>query len=238
MLLRYLVAEALKLRRSLVLLLCGAAPACVVAMGVLVALDRKAAVPLGQFWMSSAAFWAFAMLPLAVTALSVLLAQMEHGPRTWDHLLTLPGARPRLYLAKALILMALVAAMSALLGLLILAAAPVVGAFHAVTGEVDAARLAGTLARMAAASTLVCMLQLWTALHFRSFVPPLVLGIAGTFAALAATGARQGIYFPWLMAVHMLAPEPAHQQTALLLGGAGGLAAMAAMLVHLHVREA
>lgn len=238
MLHRYLLAELLKLRRSLALMLCLAAPSCVVALNVLIALDSEKPADLDKFWVSGAAFWAFAMLPLTVTALSVLMAQMEHGPRTWDHLLTMPGARPRVYLAKALVMLALVSAMSALLFVLIVAAAPLVAALHPTTGRVDPALLGAILCKMVAAAALVCLLQLWVALYFRSFVPPLVFGIAGTFVAIAATGARQGAYFPWLMAVHMLSPDPPRQQTALLLGSAGGAVVLVAMLVHLNFREA
>ena len=238
MLHRYAIAEILKLRRSLALLLCAAAPACVVLMVVVAGLDREVPIPLDRFGLNAAAFWSFAMLPLSVTALSVLMAQMEHGPRSWDHLLTLPGARPRIYLAKGLVVLALVAAMEMLLFLLLVGAAPLVRALHATTGQLDAAALAGTLAKMYAASVLVCTLQLWTALRFKTFVPPLVLGIAGTFAAIAATGARQGAYFPWLMSVNVLAREPATQQLAMTLGGLGGLAMLALMLVHLSRREA
>lgn len=238
MLHRYLVTELLKLRRSLVLLLCLAAPACVVVLVTVIALDREGPVPLEMIGINASALWAFAMLPLSVTALSVLMAQMEHGQRTWDHLLTMPGARPRVYLAKASVMLGLVALMQLLLFLLILAAAPLITALHEVRGSLDAATLAATLAKMGVAASLVCMLQLWVALRFRSFVPPLVLGIGGTFAAIAATSARQGAYFPWLMSVNVLASEEATRQLAITLGGVGGLIALAAMLIHLSWREA
>lgn len=238
MLHRYLAAEILKLRRSLVLLLCLAAPSCVTIIMTLSALDKVGPVPLDMLQVNVAALWAFAMLPLSVTALSVLMAQMEHGPRTWDHVLTLPGARPRVYLAKALVTLALVAAMQALLWILTVAAIPLIATLHPVAGAFDKAELAWTLAKMGGAANLVCVLQLWVALHFRSFVPPLVFGIGGTFVAIAATSAQQGVYFPWLMAVNVLATEPTTGQFAMMLGGAGGLAALAAMLVHLSLREA
>lgn len=234
----WLLAEILKLRRSLALLLCVAAPSCVAILNTLIALDRDKPAVMTMFGIGAAAFWAFAMLPLAATALSVLMAQMEHGPRTWDHMLTLPGARPRLYLAKALTMLGLVAFMSLLLFLETLASARLVEAVHPVVGALDATQLAATLAKMTAAAGLLCMLQLWVALHFRSFVPPLVFGIGGTFVAVAATSARQGVYFPWLLAVNVLATEPARQALALQLGALGGLLAMAGMLVHLHRREA
>jgi hypothetical protein len=239
MLHRYIVAEVLKLRRSLVLLLCLAAPSCVAVLTTLITLRVERAPDLHQFAMGTPGIWAFAMLPLAITALSVLLAQMEHGPRTWHHVLTLPGARPNVYLAKGLVMLALIAGMSMLLWVQILLSGAIVGALRSdTTGTIDAAALAWLLAKMAAATTLVAMLQLWVALRFRSFVPPLVFGIAGTFAAIVATSAEEGIYFPWLMAVNVLTLEPGRQETALLLGGVGGLAVLGVMLAHLSWREA
>jgi ABC-2 type transport system permease protein len=234
----YLIAELLKLKRSLALLLCVAAPCCVVILNALIALDRKGPVQLPMFGIGAAAFWAFAMLPLAVTALSVLMAQMEHGPRTWDHMLTMPGARTRIFLAKALTMLGLVTAMSLLLFVSVLASGWMVSKLHAVDGAFDPLTLAFTLAKMNAAAALVCMLQLWVALRFRSFVPPLVFGIGGTFVAVAATSARQGAYFPWLMAVNVLSTEPARQQLAMTLGALGGLVALVAMLAHMRLREA
>ena len=236
MLHRYLVTELLKLRRSLALLLCVAAPGCVAILNLLIALQREGPAPLPMFGLSAAALWAFAMLPLTVTALSVLIAQVEHGPWTWDHLLTLPGARPRVYLAKAIVMMGLVAAMSALLLALVVISAPLVGRLHEVEGALGEWALAASFGRMTIAAFLLCMLQLWVALSFRSFVPPLVFGIAGTFVAVVATGAQQGAYFPWLMAVNVLSEDPARPQLAILLGGLGGLAALLMMLAHLSRR--
>jgi ABC-2 type transport system permease protein len=239
MLHRYIIAEILKLRRSLVLLLCLAAPTCVVVLTTLVALRSERPTELDKFAMGSPAMWAFAMLPLAITALSVLMAQMEHSPRTWFHLLTMPGARPRVFLAKALVMLALIAAMSVLIWGELLVGGQVIAELRKdASGTIDPAVLAILLAKMGAATTLVAMIQLWVALAFRSFVPPLVLGIAGTFAAIAATSAEEGVYFPWLMAVNMLTIEPGRQLTALLLGGGGGLLVLVLMLVHLSRREA
>jgi len=166
------------------------------------------------------------------------MAQMEHGPKTWDHFLALPGARRWLFPAKALTMLFLVAAMTGWLYLLLLLGAWFVGLIHPVTGVLDTAALRLTLSKMAAASVLMCVIQLWTALRFRSFVPPLVLGIVGTFVAVAAASAREGAYFPWLMPLHILSTEAAMQQMALWIGAFGGLVAMAIMLTDLSRREA
>ena len=236
--LAYLTAEMMKLKRSLALLLCVSAPIFVMVICVLIGLHSHKPMPLERYGMTGAAFWAFAMLPMTVTALSVLIAQIEHGPRTWDHLLALPGARPWLFLAKAIVMLALVAAMSLWLFGLLVAGAEFAGRVHAVTGVLDLEVLRATLAKMAAASVLMCVIQLWTALRFRSFVPPLVLGIVGTFIAVAAASAREGAYFPWLMPLHILSTDLAMQRMALMIGAAGGIGAMLAMLFDLSRREA
>jgi lantibiotic transport system permease protein len=235
---RYLIVEVLKLRRSLALLLCVAAPTCVALLNLLFALESERTPALMGYAMGISSLWSFAMLPLAITALSVLMAQMEHGPRSWLHLLTLPGARPHLYLAKALTMLVLIAGMSALLWVETLLTSWLIGALRTdVRDAVSPLWLGTTLARMAAASILVAMLQLWVALRFKSFVPPLIFGISGTFAGLVATSAKKGVFFPWLMAFNTLMPSE-RQSTALMLGSTVGLAAMVAMLAHLSWREA
>lgn len=236
--LRFLFAEFLKLRRSLALLLVLTAPLFVAIICVLIGLHGDQPMPLERYSMTGAAFWAFAMMPMSVTALSVLMAQMEHGPRTWDHFLALPGARRWLFPAKALTMLVLVAAMTVWLYVLLLSGAWFVEQLHPVSGLLDAAELRLTLMKMSAAGLLMCVIQLWTALRFRSFVPPLVLGISGTFISVAAASAREGAYFPWLMPLHVLSSEAAMQQMALWIGALGGLVAMAAMLADLSRREA
>lgn len=197
MIVRYLVTETLKLRRSLVLMLALTAPLLVVIMCVVIGLHSKAsAIPMRNYEMTGAAFWAFAMLPLSVTALSVLLSQMEHGARSWDHLLTLPGARPRIFLAKALVLFAIVSVMTGWMGFLLFGGAQFLGMVKSLDAPFEVSEIAGTLGRMLLASMLMIVLQLWVALRTRSFVPPLVLGIIGTFISVVAASAREGAYFP------------------------------------------
>lgn len=193
---RFLATELLKLRRSLVLLRCAGAPVLVMVICVLIGLKTNGSVPLDRYWHSGAAFWAFAMLPMTVTALAVLMAQMEHGPQTWNHILAIPGARRRIFLAKALVMLAMVMVMSVLLGVFLIGEGELVAVLKPVTSEVNRTALAATLAKMFPASWLMCLLQLWTALARRSFVPPLVLGIMGTFVSVAAAAAPEGGIFP------------------------------------------
>lgn len=206
-----ILSEFAKLRRSLVLLLCVAAPLMVAVLAAVMVTERKSPGEWAIFAASSAALWSYFMLPMTVTALTILLAQLEHGPRTWNHLLALPVARWRLYAAKAFMVVVLVAAMSAAL----LVALPVAGgaaeaiaAGQQLTGVYPWADTALLLATMFKGSLLLIAIQLWAALRFRSFVPPLVIGIGGTFVAVAATASDQGAYFPWLIPANALATNP------------------------------
>ena len=235
------LAELLKLRRSLALLLCAAAPTMVVLLAAVMLMEREDPAPWAMFEINLAALWSFFMLPMTVTALTVLTAQMEHGPRFWNHLLALPVPRWKLFAAKAAVVALLVAAMTAALVLLIPAAgyaAEALASGTQLTGAPDLESSAERLATMFAGSLLLMTIQLWVALHFRSFVPPLVVGIGGTFAAVVATGARKGAYFPWIIPTNVLSTDQELAARAINVGFWGGLALLLLMLVVMSRRQA
>lgn len=234
------LAECAKLRRSLVLLLCVSAPAMVALIGMLAVLRSPRTGSWAMFSIQASAIWAYFMLPMAVTALTVLAAQLEHGARSWNHLLALPLPRWRLFAAKAAVVVLLAAAMS--LGLFLAlplagATAEAIGGGRQLAGAYGWGDSAALLGRMFLSALLLIAIQLWAALRFRSFVPPLVLGIAGTFVGVAATGSEYGIWFPWLIPTNALASDPVRAEIALAVGGLGGLAALALMLADLSRRE-
>lgn len=235
-----LLVELRKLKGSLVGLLSLAAPSMVAGLLTLILLRR----PNGD-WKEvlegSTGLWSFFMLPLSTAALSALLAQIEHGPRAWDHMLALPVGRWRLFAAKGVVLMLVLAFMSGLLALEIPAAMALLHAIapHKVpAGPFPWAMEMSLLWRMWAASLFMGMIQLWVALRFRSFVPPLVLGIGGAFVAVMASGAKEGIYLPWLMPLNVMVGDAANQAMALKLGVTGGAVIFLLMLLHLSRREA
>lgn len=232
--------EAAKLKRSLALLLCAAAPACVAVLCFLTVMRRKTPWSWEMLITNGEVLWGYFMLPMSVTALAVLVAQTEHGPRAWNHLLALPIRRWRVYLAKTLVVLGLTASMSVALFILLYAAgllAEQIKPGVQLTGPMPLAESARVIATMYAGALLVTVVQLWAALRLRSFVAPLVLGIAGTFAAVAATSAEEGVFFPWLIPVNALAADPQRAALALSIGLFGGMAALAAMLLHLGRHE-
>lgn len=237
---RVLIVELRKLNRSLAAALAVAAPGLIAVFTFFNTLQIGTAQPWDMWMVSATGIWAFFMLPMSVTALTALVAHMEHGPRTWDHLRALPLPRWTIYAAKALSAFLVLALMSIGVFVLTWAAvklAVVLKPVLAPTGVFDASAYLTTLGRMYLAATLVVVIQLWIALRWSSFVPGLVVGIGGTFFAVVATSARVGVFLPWQMPVNMLATEGWRMQTALGLGFGGGLILLVLMLWHLSRRE-
>ena len=235
-----LAVEAYKLRRSLALLLAAIAPLLIVVFLFFNMLRLGKAMPWAMSLQSSAAIWAFFMLPMSVTALTALVAHTEHGPRSWDHLRALPLPRWYLYAAKAVCVLGVVAAMSVLLALLTMLAVEAAGWLKpavAATGTPDVAGYLTLLGRIFLAAWLLVAVQLWIALRYASFVPALATGIGGTFFAVVATSAKIGAVLPWQIPVNQLASDPARAQLALALGCFGGCAMFAVMLWQLSRRE-
>tara|TARA_R110000787_G_scaffold72147_5_gene160964 strand:+ start:2507 stop:3232 length:726 start_codon:yes stop_codon:yes gene_type:complete len=235
-----LSVELRKLNRSLALLLALAAPSLIGIFIFFNMMRGDTPQPWAMWLGSSTGIWAFFMLPMSVTALTALVAHMEHGPRSWDHLRSLPVPRWHLYAAKAICVLCLVAVMSLLnLGLTVAAvsAAASIKPMLTPTGDPELAASLMLLGKVWLASLLMVALQFWTALRFASFVPALILGIGGTFFAVVATVARAGVFFPWQMPVNMLATEAWRVTTALGLGGGLGLVVLTLAVAHLARRE-
>lgn len=236
-----LSVEIRKLNRSLAVLLAVAAPSLIAIFAFFNLMRGETGQPWEMWMVSSTGVWAFFMLPMSVTALTALVAHMEHGPKSWDHLRALPFPRWRLYAAKAIVVLAVVAVMSAATllltwGALTLAATMTPGLTP--TGPLDIGVHAATMGKVFLAAILMVAIQLWTALRFASFVPALVLGIGGTFFSVVATSAKAGVFFPWQMPVNMLiSTESWRVDTALGLGCGLGLAVMALGVAHLARRE-
>jgi ABC-2 type transport system permease protein len=235
-----LIVEAIKLNRSLALALTLIAPALIGVYTLFNAMRLDEPREWGMWLAGNAFIWASFMLPMSVTALSALTAQMEHSPNSWDHLRSLPIPRWTIYAAKAVLLIVLVGLMSMAVPAAIAGALVIAGWVNpqsSPTGSVDVVAIASLYGRVAIASLLVAALQFWTAIRYASFVPALVLGIGGTFFALVAHSAEHGIYFPWLMPVHALAIDPTRFGPALALGGGLGAFALVLAVAHLAARD-
>lgn len=236
-----LSVEICKLNRSLAALLAVAAPSLIAIFTFFNLLRGKAPMPWEMWMVSGIGIWSYFMLPMSVTALTALVAHMEHGPKSWDHLRSLPLPRWRLYAAKAVMVLAVVAFMSAATLIMTWGAVMLATAIKPnlmPSGTLDIALYASTMGKVFLAAILMVAIQLWIALRFSSFVPALVVGIGGTFFSVVATSAKAGVFFPWQMPVNMLVSTQAWRvNTALGLGCGLGLVVLALAVAHLARRE-
>lgn len=231
--------ELFKLRGTLSPLLCVLAPALVAVVALLIALRQPQ-----QGWtpllINTLGLWCYFVLPMVVAALAALLAQIEHGPRAWDHLFALPISRSGVVLAKAAVLMILIGTMSMLLMVLCFVIGLLAGEVVAPVFTLDSfpwKKAAGMAGAAWAASTLMAVLQLWVALRFRSFVVPVALGLAGTFVVVAAMGAPESIVLPWAMPLGTISMPQGNPLAALAVGLLGGLLLAPLMATHLARRD-
>jgi len=238
MLATMLMLEFRKLRGTLALGLCIVAPALVAVVALAIALRQPSSWT--GLLTNTLGLWAYFVMPLTISALAALIAQVEHGPLMWDHLFALPISRARLVVAKALALMLLIGGMSALLvGLCFVlgALAHQIAPARGPSGAFPAAQAAAFALSTWAASALAAVLQLWVALVFRSFVAPVALGLAGTFLVVSAMGAPESLLLPWAMPLGTLGLPGGNPALALAAGFLGGLLLMPVMAAHLARRD-
>lgn len=248
-LLRALHAESLKLRGTLALWMCLIAPAVVVVLYVLqlsfARIPEHASRDPAQAWLqfsqSVLALWLFLMLPLFLTLQSALLAGLEHSEQQWKHLLALPVPRSVHYLAKLLMLAAMLAAAFGLLLLLIPVGAialmwlkPAFG----LGGGPDWSWLLAMAAKAYAASLLVVALQTWVAVRWRSFTVAVAVGMSATVAGfLIGQSERFGHWYPWTMPLQVMAGAGRYTGFVVVAGIVGGLLVAALGLVDFLRRE-
>lgn len=233
-LLRALDAERLKLRGTLAAWTCVIAPATVVLLYVLqMAFSRVPAsfsTTPAKAWMmysqSVLALWLFLMLPLLVTLQSALLAGLEHADHHWKHLLALPLPRGIHYLAKLLVLAAMVLAGFAVLllllppgGLALMVLKPAIG----LAGLPDVAWLLRSAALAFAASLLMVAIHTWVSIRWRSFTVAVSVGMGATVAGfLIGQSERFGHWYPWSMPMQVLAGDGKYADFVVAAGLLGG----------------
>jgi hypothetical protein len=238
--LRVLMAEVAKLKRSLVLLLVAAPPSMMAVMGAAVLISGNGPETWPQATMSGSAIWAYLLMPLTVTALTALVASLEHQSGGWTWTLAQPAPKALVFAAKAFVCVGLTALITAGIGLGIIAGAAVAGSVapqQALTGEIPVLQMVKLLGAMLIAGLLLIAIQFAAAHAFKSFAAPIIVGIGGTFVAVVATSSRAGLYFPWLLPVNLLSTDPGHVSQALYTGGIGGVVVFAAACIWLARRD-
>lgn len=223
---RAVQAEWIKLNRSLVLLLAAAPPVMMMMMTLGLIVNGNQPEDWLTIAMSGAGIWAYLLMPLTITALTALMASIEHSCGGWTWSLAQPVPKTIVFLAKASLTVVFLALISLGVGAGVILGA-LIGAQLApnavLNGTMPVLFMTSLLGKMVIAGLLVLGLQFTVSHAFRSFALPIVVGIGGTFVSVAATSWSMGVYFPWLMPVNMLASDPARAQQVLLTGGIGGV---------------
>ena len=220
------IAEWLKLRRSLIALLIFGIPAVVFTLLLAVLLSSNGPDQWNMLAMSGSAIWAYFLLPMTATALTALQAQIEHAPGAWSHALTTPDGKAKVFAAKAIVTVILMAVISGLIMTAILAGGLLASPWMSegpLEGALPITRLLSLMFWMWLSSFLLLAIQFAVSMAFASFAVPIVIGIGGTFIAVVATSAQAGIYFPWLLPVNILASDSDRAIQAMLTGSIGGL---------------
>ncbi|APE27082.1 ABC transporter permease [Aurantiacibacter gangjinensis] len=204
--------ELAKLRGSLALLFALVTPG-LTALLVLLALIAHRASPswasvIGQFIMP---LWAKFLLPMAVATFCTLVAQVEHRAKSWDHVLTQPFARWRIFLAKLVVVAATVAGMTVLVFVYAYGVAWAGGTILGIAprGDPQFADVARTAMRLLASASAIVAIQFWVAMRFANFVVPLAVGIAGTLVGLAVlmTGTDKAAWVPWVITLRSVGAQ-------------------------------
>lgn len=223
---RAIYAEALKLKRSLVLLLAAAPPLMLGLMILAMLLTGNGADSWDQLALSAAAIWAYLLMPLTVTALTALMASIEHGCAGWTWSLAQRVPKSIIFSAKALVTTCLMALISLGIGISVLTAGHIAGALDSsivLDGAPAYALMSTLLGKMWLASLLMTAIQFTIAHAASNFATPVIVGIGGVFVSVVATSSKYGVFFPWLLPVNMLASAPERAQQALLTGSIGGV---------------
>lgn len=241
--LKLLMVELLKIRRSLSLLMMILIPMMVVVLNVLVLVKRDGigaidAKQWGFYWMTTTAMWCYFMLPLYIALVTGLLNGQEHKNQSWRLMLTLPVSQTKLFLVKGLLAWLFVMGASAILAVGGMAGAGVLVVMGAsAQGAFDFAPLP-MLAKLAIGSLPVIAIQHAVSWRYQNLVLPLGLGVVATMGITQIGSSRSWMYYPWsynLMAVN--GADIARQQHALILAALTGAALFAVAAFVLGRRE-
>lgn len=241
-----LLAEALKLKRTLALWMCLIAPLVVVALYVLQTIfgpqPKNLPEPVTawqQFTLSCFALWSFLMLPLFVTLESALLAGLEHSEKQWKHLLALPVPRNVHYLAKWVALEVLVLLAMLVLILLIPLGGGLLSAlgYAGIAGYPSIESMLMLAANIFLAASLMIALHCFIAIRWKSFTVAVSIGMSATVMGfLIGQSAKFGPFFPWTMAMQALT-KTTHLELVLYVSCIGATVVTSLASWHFGKRE-
>lgn len=239
---RALTAEALKMRRTLALWLAIIGPLSVVALQVLVGLDRADMYvnseqnPWRYYAEGVLLLWTLLCLPLFITLETALVAGVEHNNNSWKKMFALPIPRWAVYGAKQVAGMGLMALSWVALFVSLMLGGGIIYLIRPDVMEgwaIPWRNFGGWIAIAYLSSWLLISIHTWVALRWKSFVVAVAVGIVMTVAAVVVINHELASFYPWTMPAlvatgfwegeAMLNLGREWPLTELLLGSLGGI---------------
>ena len=243
-LLRVLHTESLKMKRTIALKMVILAPVAVVLLVFLMAANAPFSTirrgGAGREWAGlmqlTLLFWAALMMPLYIALEAALVAGLDHAENQWKSLLARPVPRWTWYVAKLIVVVAMLAGSMVILQCAILTAGAILPRIQPELKfgfPVPWASMFQQGAQIAGLAFLSVTIQHWVSLRWRSFSVAVGVGIVamvvGYVAAMATFRTPDWPqYFPWALPMLVLSRHPQDAGAALWVSIAIGLAVAAA----------
>lgn len=193
MLQRCISAEWLKLRHSHIGLIMTALPAISVLIGSANYYMNQGVLHNGWYslWTQASLFYGEFFLPVLIAICCAYVCRLEHLNKNWNMIMTAPVRIAYLFLAKLIVVAALVFLVQLFFALLYYGA----GKLFGLTGAFPAETF-GWIARGWLASVTISAVQLWLSLVIRSFAVPIGISICAALIGLGMYVAKLGMLFP------------------------------------------
>lgn len=226
-----ILAEGLKLRRTLALKLALLMPLLIVVLQsafVLRAPPARIKAGIWRVYEQGVAAWAIFLLPLLASLLAVLIQGIEHRENNWKLVYALPTRRWTVHLAKVAVTQMLVAISSmSFVASLILGAV----AMHALYprlpyGTLNLMPLLERVAAVYVCAGALIAIHVWVSARWNSSTVPLGLGVGGVLVSIVAANDPLMRFWPWMFPMNSTLDE--RRAVSLVLGVTLGLAVTAA----------
>lgn len=244
-LLRAVMMEFKKIKRTIILWAVLAAPLLVGGVQFLILLNRDEIVTnIEDPWLfldhAMSNVWALMIYPLLIALITSLLSSYEHDNQKWKILFSLPVNRHNIYIAKFITANILLLSANLILsglylanGYLMIILKPEFGFANITIAD----QYIWKCLKFYLASMLIISFHHWLAVRFKSFAVVMGVGVAGTFMGMVQATVLIQKYFPWKYPINVQVTNPGFQETALILGIAGGIILLILGSIHITRRD-
>ena len=199
---RFVAIEALKLKRTSVLLMTFALPALVIIF--LVGMSLKAS-DLSQFdeqswlrwWSGVIALWCHFMLPLTVALVTSSINATEHKNEGWRLMLAMPVNLYSLYIAKVIIAVFLITLTSVMLWVFGLLGSAMLSGMALTADTSWGSPLLTALPAMILTCLPVILIQHGISWRVPTMIVPLSVGVVATMGIVQIGSSEYWVYYPW-----------------------------------------